>query len=199
MKTFISCACLLLTGGSLLAQNYYMAEQQAKRASSKNDAEQERISKEAGGSTAASAATPATPVAPVDPVLQATLKNVSSLQSDFALAINSTGDTPDPVQKVSLLNDLTQAAQGTKASAGSVKKVAADLLTALTGKKKLLAAQQTKLAREVHALFNSSHLTAALQQTLMNDIQSTLTDSGASLDDAVNTVTDLKEVVAETK
>jgi len=34
---------------------------------------------------------------------------------------------------------------------------------------------------------------------VLTDIQTTLTDGGASLDDAVNTVTDLKEVMAETK
>jgi hypothetical protein len=201
MKRFLACACVVMTAGSLLAQNYYMATQQAKRDSAQNDAEQQRISKEAGGSAggaAAGGAASAAP-APMDPALQATLKNVSSLQSDFATAINSTSDTPDPGQKVSLLNDLSQAAQGTKASSASVKKVADDLLKDLAGKKKLTAAQQTKLAREVHALFNSSHLTATQQQTVLTDIQTTLTDGGASLDDAVNTVADLKEVMAETK
>jgi hypothetical protein len=201
MKTIIACAGVLLTAGSLLAQNYYMATQQARRDSAQNDAEQQRIAKEAGGSSGPSAAGGAAPAAPapMDPALQATLKNVSSLQADFAGAINSTGDSPDPSQKIALLNDLSQAAQTTKASSASVKKVADDLLTALSGKKKLTAAQQTKLAREVHALFNSSHLTATQQQGLLTDVQNTLTDAGASLDAAVNTVTDLKEVVAETK
>jgi hypothetical protein len=198
MKTFLACACVVMTAGSLLAQNYYMATQQARRDSAQNDAEQQRISKETGSSPGGPAAGGAAP-APMDPALQATLKNVSSLQSDFATAINSTSDTPDPGQKVSLLNDLSQAAQGTKASSASVKKVADDLLKDLSGKKKLTAAQQTKLAREVHALFNSSHLTATQQQTVLTDIQTTLTDGGASLDDAVNTVADLKEVMAETK
>ncbi len=116
MKTILACACVVMTAGSLLAQNYYMATQQAKRDSAQNDAEQQRISKEAGGSaggTAAGGAASAAP-APMDPALQATLKNVSSLQTDFAAAINSTSDTPDPGQKVSLLNDLSQAAQGTR-------------------------------------------------------------------------------------
>jgi len=199
MKTIITGACVLLTAGSLLAQNYYMATQQARRDSAQNDAEQQRIQKEAGGSGANAAGAPGASAAPVDPAMQATMKNVSSLQTDFAGAINSTGDSPDATQKVSLLNDLSQAAQGTKASSASVKKVADDLLTALSGKKKLTAAQQVKLAREVHALFNSSHLTATQQQTLLTDVQNTLTDGGASVDVAVNTAIDLKEVVAETK
>jgi hypothetical protein len=204
MKKIIAFASVLMMAGSLMAQgvNYYMATQQAKRDSAQNDAEQQRIAHEAGGQQngpsgpAGGTASPA----PMDPVLQATLKNVSSLQTDFAATINSASDTPDPSQKVALLNDLTQAAQGTsKATSSSVKKVADDLLTALGGKKKLTATQQTKLAREIHALFNSSHLTATQQDTVLNDIQKTLTDGGASLDAAVNLVTDLKEVVAETK
>src|SRR5580658_8646962 len=117
MKTLIVWTCALLTKGSLMAQNYYMATQQARRANDKNNAEQQRIGNEAnGGQAAAAPAAPSTaPAAPMDPALQATLKNVSSLQGDFAAVIASNGD------KVALLNDLTQAAQGTKASADSVK------------------------------------------------------------------------------
>jgi hypothetical protein len=199
VKTVIAGGCLLLTAGSLLAQNYYLATQQARRDSSQNDAEQQRIQKEAGGSPGAPGAPAPATAAPVDPALQATLNNVSSLKSDFAAAITSTGDKPDPAQKISLLNNLSQAAQGAKASADSVKKLATDLLTALAGKNKLAAAQQTKLAREIHALFNGAHLTPAQQQTLLADVQKILTDGDASLDDAVNVVTDLKAVVAETK
>jgi hypothetical protein len=203
MKRIIVCTGIVLAAGSLMAQevNYYIAKQQAKRDSAQNDAEQQRIAREAGGQQngPGGPAAPANP-APMDPALQATLKNVNSLQTDFASAINSTGGAPDPGQKVALLNDLTQAAQGTsKASSASVKKVADDLVTALAGQKKLTAAQQTKMAREIHALFNSSHLSATQQDTLLNDIQKTLTDAGVSLDAAVNLVTDLKQVVTETK
>jgi hypothetical protein len=200
MKSIILCACLLVTGGSLLAQNLNIAIQQAKRASSQNDAEQNRIQQAAGGSASAPApgAPAATPAAPADPKLQATLSNITSLKTDFA-GIVSAGANPDPSQKTSLMTDLSQAAQGTKASSDSIKKVADDFLKAVAGKTKLTAAQQTKLARDVHALFNSSHLTATQQQTLLDDVQKILTDAGASLDDAVNTVTDLKTVVSETK
>lgn len=197
MKRTVAFICVLLTGGSLFAQNYYMAIQQAKRASAKNDAEQQRTANEANGGAAAPSG--AAPGQPMDPALQATLKNVSSLQSDFAQLVNSTSDKPDPSQKPALLTDLSSAAQGTKATSESVKKLADDLMAALNGEKKLTAAQQTKLAREVHALFNSSHLSATQQQSLLTDVQKTLTDGGASLDEAVNLTTDLKEIVAETK
>lgn len=195
MKTVIACTCLLLAVPQLFAQNYYMAIQQAKRDSAKNDAEQQRI-QNAAGANAAAAAPANAPAAPMDPALQATLHNVASLQSDFATTVSATTDKPD---QTALLNDLSQAAQGTKASAATVKKVANDLATALAGRKQLATAQQTKLAREIHALFNSSHLTPAQQQSLLADVQKILTDAGASLDSAVDTVTDLKTVVAETK
>lgn len=200
MKTSIVFACVLFAAGAALAQNYYLATQQAKRDSAQNDAEQQRIQRAAGDPASAAAASgTAALAAPVDPVLQATLNNISGLQSDFAALKNSAGDKPDPTQKISLLNNLSQAAQGAKASSTSVKKLADDLLTAVAGNKRLTAAQQTKLAREVHALFNSSHLPAVQQQRLFDDVQKTLTGSGISLDDAVDVVTDLKAVAAETK
>ncbi len=198
VKTCIAAGCLLLVAGSVLAQNYYMATQQAKRASAQNDAEQQRI-QGAAGPGAAPAATPATtPAAPLDPKLQATLKNIAGLQSNFAV-LTAAGDSPDPAQKISLLNNLSEAAQGTKATPDSVKKLADDLMPSVTGKKKLGAAQQTRLARDVHALFNSAHLTATQQQTLLTDVQNLLTDGGAPLDNAVDVVTDLKTIAAETK
>jgi len=204
MKSFIASICLLGTAGSVFAQNYYLATQQARRDSAQNDAEQQRIQREAGGSNGTPgvasryAAIPAAAATPMDPKLQATLKNVAGLQADFA-AIVASSDKPTPDQKTALLNDLSEAAQGTKASSGSIKKVADDLWPAMTGQKRLAAAQQRKLAQEVHALFNSSHLTAPQQQTILNNIQKALTDAGTSLDDTVNLVTDLKAVVAETK
>lgn len=198
MKKFIVVVCAVFLAGSLPAQevNYSIAKQQARRASAQNDAEQQRLQRAENGPSAAPAPAPA---APMDPALQATLANVASLQSDLAGLINATA-APDPVQKTSLLNNLTQAAQGAnKASADSVKKLADDLLTAVAGNKKLAAAQQIKLAREVHALFNSSHLSQTQQQALVADVQKTLTDGGTSLDAAVNVATDLKTVVSETK
>ena len=204
MKSLIAGTCLLGMAGSVFAQNYNLATQQARRDSAQNDAEQQRIQQEANGAPGTASryarmpAAAAAAAAPADPALQATLKNVAGLQSDFA-AIVATSDKPTPDQKTSLLNDLSQAAQGNKASSGSVKKVADDLWPALTGQKRLVAAQQKKLALQIHALFNSAHLTAAQQEKILNDVQKTLTDAGTSLDDTVNLVTDLKAVAAETK
>ena len=194
----VVCTCVLAPVGTVKAQNYFRAVQQARRDSAQNDAEQQRIANAAGGNQAGSAPAPApaTP-APVDPVLQATLKNVSGLQTDFAGIINA-ADKPDASVKTSLLNDLTQAAQGTKASSDTVKKLADHLSAALAGQKKLVAAQQTKLAREVHALFNGAHLNPTQQQALMTDMQKLLTDAGVSADAVVDVMADLKTVVTET-
>src|SRR5665213_4591100 len=201
MKTRIAAFCALLIAGSALADPYTIAKQQAKRASSQNDAEQSRIASAANGAAPAQSASaaPAPAAPPANPALQATLNNSNSLQADFAALNNSTGDKPDPGQKISLLNNLSSAAQGTKPASDSVKSLADDLLTAVAGKKKLSAAQQTTLARDVHAIFNSSHLSAAQQQTLYDGVQKILMDGGASVDDAVNVVTDLKKIADETR
>jgi hypothetical protein len=203
MKALIAVACLLVAAESAPAQNYYRAVQQARRTSAQNAAEQQRLQRAENGPAApapvAPATAPAAPAAPVNPVLQATLNNIASLQSDFAGLINAAGDKPDPARKTSLLNNLTQAAQGTKASADSVQKLADDLATAVTGKNKLAAAQQTKLARDVHALFNSAHLSAAQQKLLLDEVRKTLTDGGASPDTAAGVVADLQTVASETK
>jgi hypothetical protein len=201
MNKSLVVALVLCLAGSVLAQevNYNRAKQQARRDSALNDAEQQRIRGAASEPVAPPAAAEAAPAAPVDPTLQATLNNITSLQSDFAALSKFTGDKPEASQKISLLNNLSAAAQGMKASTTSVKKLAEDLMTAVSGKKKIASAQQTKLAREVHALFNSAHLTAAQQQSLLADVQKILMAGGASLDEAVNVVTDLKAVAAETK
>ena len=96
------------------------------------------------------------------------------------------------------MNDFSAAAQSTNASANSVKELARDLMTAMAGNKKLQPRQQ-QLAREIHAIFNSSHLTATQQQMVFDGVQKTLTDAGVSLDAATDVVTDLKNVAAETK
>jgi hypothetical protein len=197
-RLLLAGGCLLIMAGSSLAQNYYKAEQQAHRDSSMNDAEQQRIANAANAG--AGAAAPATPgaAAPMDPQLQVTMKNIGGLQKDFA-ALIAVADKPEASDKMALLNDLSQASQGTKATSDSVKKLADDISTALVGQKKLTVPQQTRLAQQVHALFNSSHLSATQQQTLLTSVQKTLTDAGASLDAAVDVAIDLKTVISETK
>jgi hypothetical protein len=175
---------------------YYQAEQQARRASQQNDAEQQRIANASGGGAGQSSQSASGTPAP-DPMLQATLNNIASLQTDLAAFINA--DKPDPAQKNSLLGNLSQAAQGKKATPDSAKELAKDLQTALMGKKTLAAAQQKQLAAFIHASFNGSHITDAQSDKITGAVQKILTDAGVSTDDAMNIVTDLKKVTAETK
>ena len=195
MKTVIAIVCLLFVLRVAMADPYGIAIQQARRDSAQNDAEQQRIQNADGGT--AQAPTGQQPAA-ANPALAATLQNITNLQVDLAAFIGSAADHPDPSQKVALMNDLSAAAQGTKASPESVKELAKDLFTATAGNKKLLA-KKLPLAREIHAVFNSSHLTPTQQQSIYDNVQKTLVDADVPLDAAVDVVTDLKAIVAETK
>jgi hypothetical protein len=202
MKTPALIVSALLVVGSAMADPYVISKQRARQTSGQNDAEQQRIQKATGDAASKSSAAPATPAAapaPMDPALQATLNNINGLQGDFTTLNTATGDKPDTTQKMSLLNNLSAAAQSKKASSDSIKKLGDDLWTAVSGKKKLAAAQQKKLAVDVHALFNSSHLSAAQQKMMLDDVQKIFTDAGTPLDDATNVVTDLKKIADETK
>jgi hypothetical protein len=196
MKLVVTFCCSAFAVGTAMADPYVMARQQAIRASDQNAAEQQRIQQQAG--QAAAATPPPASAPPMDPALAATLQNVANLRADVAAFNAATNAEPDAVQKISLLNNLSAAAQGTKPASDLVKKLADDLITAASGKK-IPSAQQTKLARDVHALFNSSHLTSAQQQMLGDDAQKILISAGASPDDAAGVAADLKAIAAATK
>ena len=198
MKPVLAVITVCLLAAENLPAQYYGAIQQARRDSAQNDAEQRRIQNEAGG--APNRRLPGLPPNPPPWTRPCRSRSKTSRVCEPILRSVVATDKADPAQKIALLNDLTQAAQGTsKATSNSVKKLADDLTTALAGQKKLAAATQQKLAQEIHALFNSARLTPAQQQSLPSDIQKLLTDGGVSLDSAVDVVTDLKEIVAETK
>ena len=59
--------------------------------------------------------------------------------------------------------------------------------------------QQQKLARNVHAVFNGSHLNAALRKMMFDEAQKILTDAGAAPDAISNVAADLKAAVNETQ
>lgn len=127
-----------------------------------------------------------------DPVLVATLQNIASLQTDLA------GLETNPGKKQPSINDLTAAGLNARASEKSISKLAGDLSGALSGKA-LPEDQLKKLAQNLHAIFNSSHLSQAQQQTVLDAIRKTLMAGGASSDDAATVVADAKAVAAETK
>jgi hypothetical protein len=197
MKATLALSCLLVAASSALADPYSMAIGQARRDSAQNDAEQRRLANQEGDNGSSQPASGQNAAAN-NPALAATLQNISNLQTDLVAFIGSTDDHPDPSQKIALMNDLSSAAGSTKASAESVKELAKDLFTATAGNKKLLA-QKLPLAREIHAVFNSSHLTPTQQQSVFDNVQKTLTDAGVPLGAAIDVVTDLKTIAGETK
>jgi hypothetical protein len=194
MKTAVTFIGMLFLAGTAFADPYVMAKQQAQRTSDENTAEQQRLQRQ----MAAPSANPTPNAPPMDPALAAAWQNVANLRADVAAFNSATNAPPDSAQKISLLNHLAAAAQGTKPPLADIKKLAAHLLTATAGKQ-IPAAQQTMLAREVHAAFNGSHLTDAQLQPLLDDTQKILTNAGASPDDAANVIADLKAIAAETK
>jgi hypothetical protein len=115
------------------------------------------------------AAPAAAATAPTDPALTATLQNIAGLQADFAALAPAATNTVTADQKVALLNDLAA------------------------------AAQQTQLARYVHASFNGAHLTAAQQQLIFDDAKKILAAAAVPDADAARLVDLLKAAAAETK
>jgi hypothetical protein len=185
MKTVIVVAVALAFAGKALADvNYNLAKDQAKRAVTESENASQGIA-------------PQSP--PTDPALAATLQNIADLRADLD-ALNQAADAQAGAdQRVSLLNHLSTAGvQGKKASSASVKQLAGHLIAAASGRGKMTA-QNPKLARDIHALFNGAHLSTTQQQTLLDAVKKILTDVGTPPDDADNVVSDLKQITAETQ
>jgi hypothetical protein len=190
MKKLLVLAVLLAFAGKTLADvNMFIAKEQARRASGQAAA--------GGQPQAPSSSAPS--ATPVDPALAATLQNVGDLKADLDALVKASDAEAGGEQRIPLLNHLSSAAApGKKATTASVKKIAGQLVTAISGKKNL-SAQTTKLAQSLHALFNGAHLSAAQQETVLNGFKKILTDGGVAADDADKLVADLKQVAAETQ
>jgi hypothetical protein len=189
MKTFIAFYCALLVVKTAFADPYSMAMQQARNAVANENKAQHAI--DSSGQPVPAPA-PGNPGSPPNPALEATLQNIANLRADFEnFADGQTNRQP-------LINDLTTAAQGTKPSPASISKLADPLASMIINNKKIGAHDQ-KLAQSVHALFNSSHLSAAQQQMVCDGVQKILQDSGASSDDVTNVIINLKAIAIETK
>jgi hypothetical protein len=192
MKFLILFSSAIFLAGTVFADPYNQAIQQAHRAVNETEARSSD-----GSQPAPPPSTPSQAPA-ADPQLAATLRNISLLSDDLGAINNSTNAAPDPGQRVALLNDLASAAQSKKASTNSIIQLTDHLLTAATGLKKMQP-QQPQLARELHAIFNSSHLTDAQQQGIFDDAKKILTNAGASEDATQNVISDLQKVASETK
>jgi len=189
MKTSFAVIVSLLVASSLFAQGVYnLAKQQAKNAAASENRNQQAIESSGQSPTAP----PSQNNPPPDPMLQATLRNISNLRADFDDLASGRTNT------VAFQNDLKEAAQGTRPAPAAVTKLADDLAAVVSNNKKLQE-QQKKLAQFVHALFNSSHLSAVQQQTVLDLVQKILSDGGVSADDSAKVITDLKAIATATK
>ena len=181
----------LLWAGLVHAQNMSIARDQARRAVAQTQAA-------SGGQSAGQPAqSPPGTQQSTDPAMAATLQNIAGLHADFT-AISAADDVTAVDQRGSLLNHLSAAAQGTKASAANIRKLATDLTNALTGRKKI-PPQAQKLGGIVHALFNGARLSVTQQETLLNNAKKILTDAEVSAGDTDKIIEDLKAIAAETK
>lgn len=188
MKTLSLLLLGLLVAGQISAQNMSIARDQAKRTTG------------AGGGATPSAAPPsgAAQPAPMDPVLAATLDSITKLQTSFNALAKAADTNAVAEQRTPLLNTLSAATKGKKASAANVKKLAGDLMEGLAGKK-LSANDSQKFARCVHALFNAAHLNTSQQEHLLADANKLLTTAGVSAESVTAISADLKAIADETK
>jgi len=190
MKPFLLMAVAVAFVGQALADvNYDLGKKQARRDVNQSNEQQ--------GIAPGPSAAPAAP--PLDSALAATLQNIADLRADLD-ALNQAPDAQAGAdQRSSLLNHLSAAAApGKKASAGAVKTLAGHLIGTLSGKTRLTA-QNAKIARSLHALFNSAHLTDVQQATQLAGVEKILTAAGIPAADAAKVVGDLKQIAAETR
>jgi hypothetical protein len=199
MKASAAFICALFLANGIFADPYSMAIQRAKNVSANETKMSNATANQDNPPPSAPSSAAAKPAPPQDnPTLEATLRNISNLRVDFDALGKLSELKPDSLPKKLLLDDLTTAAQGAKPSQTSVTNLAENLATAVAGKAEMQP-HHTKLAQDVHAIFNSSHLSPAQQQMVLDDLQKILQGGGAAADDITNVVNGIKTVVAETK
>lgn len=189
MKSSLIALVLATTWASAMADVYTGAKDQARRNGGANQ-----------GSAPANAqpSQPQNNNQPVDPALAATQANIANLRADIAALNRSVEAKPSSDERMALLNDLSAAAQGPKPATTFVQKLAGHLGTACLGKK-TPPAEQLKLARAIHALFNGTHLSASQQPTILDQVQKIFANTGTPVDAIENVLTDLKAIATETR
>ena len=191
MRRLVAIICVGLAAGGVLADPYTAAIRQAKNVSARVSNQNRQLDENPQPAPAAN-----NPAA--NPALQATLQNIQNLRTDFAAVTAVTNGSPTPDQRQSLTNDLASAAQGTKATADAVDKLADDLTAAMAGNGRMRP-QEPKLAQYVHAIFNTAQLTPQQEQMIYADTQRMLVNGGVAREDATNLVSDIKAVADETR
>ena len=198
MKLLLSFACIALLAANVFADPNSAAMALARKVAAKSTQAANQTDETPQPAPAhAQPVQPAPP--PPNPVLQATLQNITAIRADLVALGGSTDTNSTAVLKMSLLNDLAAAAQGSKPSQQSVTQLGEHLTAAIAGNKDKWRAPQQRLAQELHASFNGAHLTDAQQKMIFDDVPKILASTGTTADDATNIVNDLKAIVTETK
>lgn len=142
----------------------------------------------------APAAKPAAQPANTPALPEAQQQNITRLQADLAALVIKTQVTPGLAQQFQ--KDLIAAVQGpSKPGRDSISRLAEDLAAALTDRK-LSAVQQTRLAKALHVVLNSSYSpTEAVAHA--NDALAILKAIGAGQAEVQAVANDLKAIAAE--
>ncbi len=140
---------------------------------------------------AAHAANPAVSSTPLTPAQQAYATFQTQL---FGVTTNVTAD-----QKSAIAREMSNVAQGTKPSQGTLTKLSDHLTTALVESTKLTTQKKTRLAQDVGVLLNNASAAQTQKDALIQDVQSILESGGASTDNAAAVAADLKSVTEEIK
>ena len=142
----------------------------------------------------APAAKPAAPAASAAPLPEAQQQNITRLQADVAALVTKTQVTPGLPQQFQ--KDLIGAGQGpAKPGRESISRLAEDLTTALS-ERKLSAAQQARLAKDLHVVLNSAYAPVEAQ-VHGNEMLGILKAIGAGQPEVQAVANDLKTIATE--
>ncbi len=134
------------------------------------------------------------PASNASPLPEAQQQNINRLQADFAALVTKTQVTsglPQQFQK-----DLIGAVQGpAKPGRESISRLADDLTAALS-ERNLSAAQQARMAKDVHVVLNSAYSTIEAQVS-GNEMLAILKAIGVGQAEVQTVANDLKAIAAE--
>ena len=196
MKTLTAFFCLLFVANGVLADPYSAAIRQAKNvAANASNSRQDN-----DNPTPPAQPLPASPTQNNQPPARCSKPpGKTSPASALILTPLVTGRHQFGRRAKAVIDEQSDGGgPGTKPTPASVARLADDLMTAMAGNEKLRP-QHQKLAQDVHAIFNSSHLSPAQQHKIIADVQTLLQNGGVPPDDVTNVVNDIKAIATETK
>lgn len=196
MKPFIAALGVLgLLASQALAGPEHIIKQRAKDVSNQNNARQGAPPSHPPRSTPPPAQNPAQAPRPAAAAPSTAAQPAAKLKADIAGLKAKPEATID--QKQQLARNLMSAAQGTSKPLPSALNRLANHLTAALAGKRLTAANENRLAQNLHAMMNCAKIPADQTQAIIEDIQSLLENAGAEKSAADGVTTELKAIAAE--